>query len=201
MRGAFNCIIELMSNYFHCLGLNETADQEAVDRSALRLMAALSRAFESARAGEAASLAKDGVRRAHEELSANLTKYKNAPTRLTPARMRLGQICLASGMVTLDQLRGAIKEQTSSQRQLGEILLDRQYISQEELDGLLIGQDLIAPDEEITEPLALQLIALNLVAEELIIVALLEQKFGAESLGEQLIRRGWVEKEIIDALA
>lgn len=186
-----------MSNYYHCLGLENGADRAAIDKAALKLMSALSRGCKSARADEQADIARHGVRTAYEALTAE--GYEVQVTSPAVGRMRLGQICLASGMITLDQLQAAMKEQRASGKQLGEILLDRQYISQEELDGLLIGQDLIAPDE-ISNPLALQLIALNLVAEELMIVALLEQRFASDTLGDQLVRRGWIEREVIDAL-
>jgi len=100
----------------------------------------------------------------------------------------------------MDQLKEAMDEQAETGQALGEILMEKQIISQEELDGLLLGQDLIDGVEEITDPFALRLIALGLVSEEAMIIALLENRFSTESITATLKRRGWLEQEIIDLL-
>lgn len=191
-----------MTNHFQALRLNQTAEKSNIDLATLRLTERFSQPFKSAKANEQAQAALAAIRRAHEELTSNsATAEQSSGGRVQfNSRLRLGQLCLATGMISLEQLKEAVQEQQNSDRQLGEILLEKQFISQEELDGLLIGQELIAPDEEVTDSLALQLIALGLVAEDLMIIALLEQRFATGSIGDTLVRRGWIEEEILAAL-
>ena len=191
-----------MTNHFHALRLDTTADTASIDAAALRLSERLSQPFQTAQATEQARLALKAIRTAHEELTSDkaFDQHSIDGSNKFNSRLRLGQLCLASGMITIEQLKEAVQEQQNSDRQLGEILQDKQFISQEELDGLLIGQQLIAPDEEVTDALALQLMALELVAEDLMIIALLEQRFFTGSIGDTLVRRGWIEKDILAAL-
>ncbi|MBX9941362.1 MAG: hypothetical protein K2Y32_19020 [Candidatus Obscuribacterales bacterium] len=115
-------------------------------------------------------------------------------------RLRLGQLCLASGMISLEQLAEAMSLQSTSDIPLGEILLAKQWISQEELDGLLIAQDLITGEEECTDQEALSLLALGLITEEAIAIGLLEKRISGNSLKEVLARRGWLQSEIFEAI-
>ena len=191
-----------MTNHFHVLRLNEAAEKSNIDQTTLRLTERLSQPFKSAKASDQALVALKAVRTAHEHLTSDsaIAQHSSGGRKQFNSRLRLGQLCLASGMISLEQLEEAVQEQQNCNRQLGEILLDKQSISQEELDGLLIGQELIAPDEEVTDSLALQLLALGLVAEDLMIIALLEQRFDSGSIGDTLVRRGWIEEEILAAL-
>lgn len=191
-----------MSNHFHALKLKPTDSASTIDQTTLRLTEQLSQQFKSTRANEQAQIALKGVRLAYEELSSdNDTKPAAiSGSKQFNSRLRLGQLCLASGMITREQLQEAVQEQQRGDRQLGEILLEKQFISQEELDGLLIGQELIAPDEEVSDALALQLMALGLVAEDLMIIALIEQRFATGSIGDTLVRHGWIEADILAAL-
>jgi hypothetical protein len=191
-----------MTNHFHALRLNQTAEKSKVDQTTLRLTERLAQPFKSVKANEQALIALKAIRTAHEVITADndIAEQSSGESRQFTSRLRLGQLCLASGMITLEQLKEAVQEQQNSERQLGEILLEKQFISQEELDGLLIGQELIAPDEQVTDSLALQLMALGLVAEDLMTIALLEQRFATGSIGDTLVRRGWIEEEILAAL-
>ncbi|CAN5409197.1 hypothetical protein BH11CYA1_BH11CYA1_35360 [soil metagenome] len=191
-----------MTNYFHALRLDAKANSSALDQSTLLLTERLSQPFKTAKATEQALIALRAVRLAHEAIADAKQNNKDIAlgSKQFNSKLRLGQLCLASGMITLEQLKEAVQEQQKGDRQLGEILLDKQFISQEELDGLLIGQELIAPDEVVSDDLALQLMALGLVAEDLMIIALLEQRFATGSIGDTLIRRGWIEAEVLEAL-
>jgi hypothetical protein len=112
------------------------------------------------------------------------------------ARLRLGQLCLATQMISLEQLQEAVEEQSKSQKQLGEILQDMHFISQEELDGLLIGQDLIVGDEEVKDPQAQRLLALGLISEELAVIGLLETRLTGETFIKVLHRRDWLSQDV-----
>lgn len=191
-----------MTNLFYALKLNKAAEKSNVDQTTLRLTERLSQPFKSAKANEQALVALKAIRTAHEELASDndIAQYSSGGSKQFNSRLRIGQLCLASGMISLEQLKEAVQEQQNSDRQLGEILLEKQFISQEELDGLLIGQELIAPDEEVTDTLALQLMALGLVTEDLMIIALMEQRFATGSVGDTLVRHGWIEADILAAL-
>jgi hypothetical protein len=52
---------------------------------------------------------------------------------------RLGQLCVTSGIITVEQLAEAVDNQIQSGMALGEVLQDMQFITQHELDGLLMG--------------------------------------------------------------
>lgn len=183
-------------------GLPSTATESDLDAQVLRLIANLSKEFRSARASDQAKVAASVLRLAYEDRAATQQDRQSAfdDNQTFNSRLRIGQVCLASGMISLEQLEEAVKEQLRSDRQLGEILLDKQFISQEELDGLLIAQDLISPDEIVTDLLALQLMALGLVSPDLIMIALIEQRVSLYSVGDVLVRHGWIEQEIIEAL-
>ncbi|MBU6452869.1 MAG: hypothetical protein KGS72_13870 [Cyanobacteria bacterium REEB67] len=116
------------------------------------------------------------------------------------ARLRIGQLCLATHLISLEQLQEAVEVQARSEKQLGEILQDLNFISQQELDGLLIGQDLIVGDEEVKDPQALRLLAMDLITEELAVIGLLEGRLTGETFIKVLNRRGWLSKDLTTAI-
>lgn len=114
-------------------------------------------------------------------------------------RLRLGILCVASGMITFDQLSEAMAEQATSGAPLGEILQAKQFISQEELDGLLLGQDLIIGEGQCDSE-GQRLLALDVVSEEMMMIALLEKRFASTSLKDALIRRNWLSETLWEAI-
>ncbi len=70
----------------------------------------------------------------------------------------------------------------------------------EELDGVLIAQDLITGVEECSDQEALRLLAMELLTEEMVAISLLEKRFASSSLSEVLARRGWLSKELYEAI-
>ena len=182
------------------LGITSGADSAKIDDAFARLKTHLEGDFNgNMRAKEQATRALATAMIAYAKLKAGEMPQSFTREKIG-ARLRIGQLCLASGMISMDQLKEAMDEQAETGQALGEILMEKQIISQEELDGLLLGQDLIDGVEEITDPFALRLIALGLVSEEAMIIALLENRFSTESITATLKRRGWLEQEIIDLL-
>ena len=53
---------------------------------------------------------------------------------------KLGQLCVAAGMITMEDLETAVRTQTTLNLPIGQILQEHKLISQAELDGLLMGQ-------------------------------------------------------------
>lgn len=115
-------------------------------------------------------------------------------------RPRLGQLCVASGMITMSQLEEAVEAQIATGLPLGEILEEKRFISGVELEGLLLGQDLIDIPATCTDPLGQRLVALGIASEDMILIAQMEARAQDAGLGDVLIRRGWIEKSIISAL-
>ncbi len=153
------------------------------------------------RQAEQAASALDACKSALDAItSGSNQKFNTGVGEGLSARLRLGQLCLASHMISLEQLQEAVAEQAKSEKQLGEILQDMHFISHHELEGLLIGQELIVGDEEVKDPQALRLLAMGLVSEELAVLGLLEARLTGESFVEVLNRRDWLSKEVSGAI-
>ncbi|MGD9682320.1 MAG: hypothetical protein AB7W16_14130 [Candidatus Obscuribacterales bacterium] len=114
-------------------------------------------------------------------------------------RPRLGQLCVASGMISMSQLEEAVEAQIATGLPLGEILEEKRFISGVELEGLLLGQDLI-DIQACTDPLGEHLVALGIASEDMILIAQMEARAQDAGIGDVLTRRGWIESEIISAL-
>jgi len=115
-------------------------------------------------------------------------------------RPRLGQLCVSSGMISMQQLQEAVETQAKEGRQLGEILQAKQFISQAELDGLLLGQQIIDMPSACTDPFGKRLVLLDLATEEMILIAQMEQNATGYTVGELVARHGWVAPEVVRVL-
>lgn len=113
---------------------------------------------------------------------------------------KMGQLCVASGMITLAELESAVQSQQSLNLPLGQMLLEGKLISQTELDGLLLGQTLISLPPDTPHSLGQRLMALGLVSEDMIRIALIEQRTFGRKIGELLVAHEWVDKQIVEIL-
>jgi hypothetical protein len=114
---------------------------------------------------------------------------------------RLGQMCVATGIISMEQLEEAVQEQIRSGLPLGEVLEDKQFLSRVQLDGLLLGQGLIDVDGERNDPVAQRLIALNLATLDMVLIAQMELKWQENaSLIDAFVSHGWLSREVADAL-
>jgi hypothetical protein len=116
------------------------------------------------------------------------------------SRPRLGQLCVASGMISMEQLREAVDHQLKMGMQLGEVLQEKQFISQAELDGLLLGQEMIDAPSAVTDPLGLQLSSIGLVTEDMVLIVQMEQRSQGRSADELFVRHGWVDADVLKAI-
>jgi hypothetical protein len=197
-----------MTDPFIVLGLdpNATAAQAGdAARQICKKLNAIIREDAASQAAQQAQLAVDACDQAERAIASGGTiKSSNTPSQKLSeglsARLRIGQLCLASHMISLEQLQEAVEEQAKSTKQLGEILQDLNFISQRELDGLLIGQDLITGDEEVKDPQALRLLAMGLITEELAVIGLLESRVSNESFSGVMNRRGWLQGSVTEAI-
>lgn len=113
----------------------------------------------------------------------------------------LGHICVAAGIITLDDLNDAISKQSDIDLPLGQILQEKQLLSQTELDGLLMGQRLFGAPPRPLDSLTRRLMALGVVSRDMVKIALLDQRTNFVSTVPELIaKRGWVNEKIIKVL-
>lgn len=113
---------------------------------------------------------------------------------------KLGQLCVASGMITLDDLQEAIKRQEQIDLPIGQILQQQKLISQAELDGLLIGQQLIRLPLDSPYSIGHRLLALGLVTEDMVRIALIERRTFDRELADILVEHGWLDRTILAIL-
>ena len=113
---------------------------------------------------------------------------------------KLGQLCVAAGIITLEELEKAVESQTSLDLPLGQILQEKQLISQAELDGLLLGQQLITLPADLPHKMGQRLMALGLVTEDMVRIALIEQRTFDRKLEDLLVAHGWLDAEVLKLL-
>lgn len=152
----------------------------------------------------------DSARKALAKISAAISQIKNSSPRLSTGsgtesehsftHPRLGQICVASGLISMDQLSEAVEEQIATGMPLGEVLQDKQFLSPIQLEGLLLGQEMIDIPSQCTDPDGRRLVALDVVSEDMVLIAQMEQKSLNQSIIALLERRGWVNERLTHAL-
>jgi hypothetical protein len=113
---------------------------------------------------------------------------------------RLGQLCVAAGVITFEELEQAVETQQKLDLPLGQILQEKRLITQSELDGLLLGQQLINLPPESPYSIGQRLIALGLVTEDMVRIALIEQRTFDRRLGELLVAHGWMDKRVLETV-
>jgi hypothetical protein len=113
---------------------------------------------------------------------------------------KLGQLCVAAGVITFEELERAVETQQRLDLPLGQILQEKRLITQAELDGLLLGQQLINLPPESPHSIGQRLMALGLVTEDMVRIVLIEQRTFDRRLGELLVAHGWVDKRLLETI-
>jgi hypothetical protein len=193
---------------FLLLGLPESASVEAAKSAYKTLMADLDEKHfaKKSAASEQSAKCRQALEAAYKKATEKGFSHADQEHVLATegagqqTRPRLGQLCVASGMISMEQLQEAVEAQVKSRLPLGEILQAKRFISQAELDGLLLGQEIIDVPSACTDPFGKRLILLDLATEEMILIAQMEQKAMGASVGELVARHGWVAPEILRAL-
>lgn len=186
------------------LGLTPAAGQDEVAQAYQNLKSSLDeddclatpQSWVQAR--QAALSIEDAYKRILEGDADDAPKKGNVEAWLPP---KLGQLLVASGKITLEQLDEALKRQEVLQLPLGEILKSASLVTQMELDSFLLNQRLIKLPADTPHQIGQRLIGLGLVTEDMVRIALVEQRTSGKRLGEILVERGWLADEILDALA
>jgi predicted nuclease with TOPRIM domain len=191
------------------LGLRENASDEEIEAAYRKLKTNLdSQSIQmDEKLREQAEKCLQSIENAHQILndveqrrSYLRQKESDRVAEITETHPRLGQLCVASGMITIDQLTEAVKSQLTSGLQLGEVLQQKQFISQAELDGLLLGQQMIDTPSAVTEPEAARLISLGLITEDMGLIVQMLARTQGTSTRELVARQNWVDKLVLDAV-
>ncbi len=116
-------------------------------------------------------------------------------------RPKIGQMLVACGLLTIDQLDAALEIQRNTQSHhifIGEILVNAGYITERQLSHYLKQQELLRlpPDHE--DRWGQRLVQLGLVTEDQLNVALIDQNNKSLTLREALISRGWLTADVLD---
>lgn len=113
---------------------------------------------------------------------------------------KLGQMLVAAGLITLEQLEEAIAKQRTVDLKIGEILKGMSLVTQMELDSFLLNQSLIKLPVDSPYQVGQRLIGLGLVTDDMVRIGLVEQRTTGKHLGEILVDRGWLASDILEAL-
>lgn len=191
------------------LGLDEGAPQSEIEAAHVRLKEALDPekfkvGFSRSQAEKArasidkayGTLKKEELRELYEQQRAEYLKGEKQGD----SRPRLGQLCVASGMISMGQLKEAVDTQVKSGLPLGEVLQAKQFISQAELDGLLLGQEMIDAPSAVTDPLGIRLVSLGLVSDDMVLIVQMEKRTQGRTMEELFIRHGWVDADVLKAI-
>lgn len=198
-----------MISLYAVLGLDEGASTNQIEAAYKRLLEALSP--DKLKAGAAktqaekaqvaidkahATLIQPELRQLYEQQRSEYLKGEKQGD----SRPRLGQLCVASGMISMDQLKEAVDNQVKTGMPLGEVLQEKQFISQAELDGLLLGQEMIDAPSAVSDPLGIRLVSLGLVSEDMVLIVQMEKRTQGKSTDELFVRHGWVDADVLKSL-
>lgn len=118
-------------------------------------------------------------------------------------RPKLGQLLVAAGLITLDQLDSTLEIQRNTKTThvpLGELLVSAGYISQDQLDYYLHMQKLMKLPPHHPHRWGQRLIELGLISDDQLKIALIDQATIGLSLRESLIKRGWLTAQVLDKI-
>ena len=196
-----------MFSLYAVFGLSENSSEQAVEHSYNVLKKKLEAGSDNLVAEKQRSKVLLVLEKAYRVLKNPAAKksYQNqrdtASTEvISDTHPRLGQLCVSSGIITVEQLAEAVDSQIQSGMALGEVLQDMQFITQHELDGLLMGQQLIDSPSAVTDPTAMRLVSLGLITEDMGLIAQMESKSTSLAIKEVMSRHGWVDPSILNAV-
>lgn len=198
-----------MVNNFLILGLPDTASEADVTAACTALTAKLAPtkfAEPAAKRQAEQSLAKiksaqealkssTAVSEHSKEVTAQADQY--SPDKLKPF---IGHLCVAASIITYEELMEAITKQTDIDLPLGQILQERRLLSQTELEGMLMGQKLYGAPNTLLDRKSRRLLELGLVTLDMLKIAMIDQRTSELSIDKLIVKRGWVDQAVVDAL-
>jgi hypothetical protein len=115
---------------------------------------------------------------------------RNLPT-ATHQESWLGQRLLQEGTITQEQLSEALREQQNNHLRLGEVCLDKGWVTPEQLYQMIPSQNLALGEI---------LVVLNYIRLDQLRVALAQQKRLGRKLGEILVWKEWITQEELETI-
>ena len=118
-------------------------------------------------------------------------------------RPKLGQMLVASGLLSLEQLDAALEIQRNTQSHhifIGEILVGAGYITNKQLAHYLKQQELLRLPPDHQERWGQRLVQLGLVTDDQLKVALIDQHNKGVTLREAMISRDWLTADVLDRI-
>lgn len=183
------------------LGLEKGASRLAVESAYWQLFDALEdegRYLHSPQAWVQASQALMEVENAYQRIMDQ--ELEDDDDSIEPFWPKLGQILIAAHKINIRQLHDAIAEQEVEHRPLGEILIERGLLTQEELGAFLSSQNAISLPEDSPYLAGLRLIGLRVVPEDIVCISLIEYCDNRTPIEETLVSHGWLAPEILEAI-
>lgn len=114
---------------------------------------------------------------------------------------KLGQVLVASDRLTLKELITVLHlQEHSSGVRFGELLVAKGYISANELDHFLQLQRIIELPLDHPERWGQRLVALGLLSDDQLKVALIDHRRMGKTLRSAIIDRGWLTASILDRI-
>jgi hypothetical protein len=201
-----------LTNPFLALGVDENASQVEIDDAFRYLSKHLnpSNFSSGSEAEEQAQRCMSRVVPAYQTLRVAETREaarvqvlesKGKPFNADEFKPFLGHICVAAGIITLDDLTEAISRQADIDLPLGQILQEKALLSQTELEGLLMGQRLFGSPNRPPDPITQRLLELTAVSKDMIKIALIDQRTNfVHTLPDLLVKRNWLSDKILKIL-
>lgn len=197
-----------MQSLYTVLGIPENSETFEVEKaySSLRSRLRLSDFQPDSQGYDQCRIALDAIEEAYNTLTdptllrlykTRWTEYCRSEDEIQP---KLGQLCVAAGVISYEELNHVVETQQKLDLPLGQILQEKHLITQAELDGLLLGQQLINLPPESPHSIGQRLIALGLVNEDMVRIALIEQRTFDRRLGELLVAHSWVDKQVLETI-
>jgi len=113
-------------------------------------------------------------------------------------RLKLGEILVAQGYISEEQLVGALQEHKRTGISLGTVLVKMGFITEEDLTGVLGKQIQLSQKKRIGEVLMEQ----GLISEQQLMQGLAEQQKTGEQLGKCLVRLRFItDEKLVDVLS
>lgn len=185
-----------MNNLTALLGLTDSASSDEIKMKFEKLKHKL----ENASSSSSSSVASQVLLRITDAMRSLPSFQQNVDSQNETFRIikpRLGQLCVMTHMISIDQLSEAVDAQRETGEPLGEILEDKNFISHSQLEGLLMGQNLYDLDDYTRDPFYRQLVALDLITEDMAFIAQIDEKVSGQAKGQCLVSRGWLDPEIM----
>lgn len=187
-------------NPFCILGLTPDATPEEVDLA----YTYLSKAFEedsfmdTPQSWYQAEQARMSIESAYQSIKNN--EAADYECQDEPIPLKLGQLLVATGIITYDELEEAIRQQKEINLPVGEILKRSSLITQLELEKFLLTQKNIRLPMDSPYRFGQRLLGMGLVPEDMIHIALLERRAVNLPLGEILVQKNWLSPRIFAVL-